>query len=240
MRPAWRWRSRICGPTRTTTTSARRGSRSASSWYRPAQEPTDLPPGPEVDASTASPSVVEQKTVVEQTDLPKDTSGRDRRSRRASFLQTKRKRSSRRSRRSPRSRPRRRWNRSPLRRPRCRPRKQSRRRRAPLRRCRERARRRGAFALRGRRSSSPTSTGTSVIRPTVRTAAPRSWSRSCSIAPATWSRRSIAKGSGDAAFDEAALAMMRRSDPVPAPPPLVADEGLSFTLPVIFRVKGRT
>ena len=48
----------------------------------------------------------------------------------------------------------------------------------------------------------------------------------------------IIKGSGDAAFDEAALAMVRRSDPVPAPPPLVADEGLSFTLPVIFRVKG--
>lgn len=50
---------------------------------------------------------------------------------------------------------------------------------------------------------------------------------------------SIAKGSGDAAFDEAALAMVRRSDPVPQPPPLVADEGLRFTLPVIFRVKGR-
>lgn len=50
---------------------------------------------------------------------------------------------------------------------------------------------------------------------------------------------SVVKGSGDAAFDEAALAMVRRSDPVPAPPPVIADEGLSFTLPVIFRVKGR-
>jgi periplasmic protein TonB len=49
---------------------------------------------------------------------------------------------------------------------------------------------------------------------------------------------SIEKSSGDTAFDEAALAMVRRSDPVPVPPPLVADEGLSFTLPVIFRVKG--
>jgi periplasmic protein TonB len=47
----------------------------------------------------------------------------------------------------------------------------------------------------------------------------------------------IVQGSGDPAFDEAALAMMRRSDPVPPPPPLVADAGLSFTLPVIFRVK---
>jgi periplasmic protein TonB len=51
---------------------------------------------------------------------------------------------------------------------------------------------------------------------------------------------SIIKGSGDKAFDEAALAMIRRSDPVPQPPPLVADEGLNFTLPVIFRVKGRS
>jgi TonB family protein len=51
---------------------------------------------------------------------------------------------------------------------------------------------------------------------------------------------SIVKGSGDAAFDEAALAMVRRSDPVPQPPPLVADEGLNFTLPVIFRVKGKS
>jgi protein TonB len=51
---------------------------------------------------------------------------------------------------------------------------------------------------------------------------------------------SIIKGSGDTAFDEAALAMVRRSDPVPQPPPVVADEGLSFTLPVIFRIKGRS
>lgn len=49
----------------------------------------------------------------------------------------------------------------------------------------------------------------------------------------------VVKGSGDAAFDEAAVAMVRRSDPLPAPPPLIADEGLSFTLPVIFRVKGK-
>jgi TonB family protein len=51
---------------------------------------------------------------------------------------------------------------------------------------------------------------------------------------------SIVKGSGDAVFDEAALAMLKRSDPVPQPPPLVADEGLKFTLPVIFRVKGKS
>ena len=49
----------------------------------------------------------------------------------------------------------------------------------------------------------------------------------------------IERSSGDAAFDAAALAMMRRSDPVPVPPALVADEGLKFTLPVVFRVKGK-
>lgn len=51
---------------------------------------------------------------------------------------------------------------------------------------------------------------------------------------------SIVKGSGDAAFDEAALAMLKRADPVPHPPPMIADDGLSFTLPVIFRVKGKS
>jgi len=50
----------------------------------------------------------------------------------------------------------------------------------------------------------------------------------------------IEKSSGDTAFDEAALAMVKRSDPVPVPPPLIADEGLSFTLPVIFRIKGKS
>ncbi len=47
----------------------------------------------------------------------------------------------------------------------------------------------------------------------------------------------IVQGSGDNSFDEAALAMIRRSDPVPKPPSLVAHEGLDFTLPVIFRPK---
>jgi periplasmic protein TonB len=51
---------------------------------------------------------------------------------------------------------------------------------------------------------------------------------------------SVAQSSGDPAYDEAALAMLRRSDPVPQPPPAVADEGLHFTLPVNFHVKGRS
>jgi TonB family protein len=46
---------------------------------------------------------------------------------------------------------------------------------------------------------------------------------------------SVVKSSGDASFDTAALAMIRRADPVPPPPPLVADEGMAFTVPVNFR-----
>jgi TonB family protein len=47
---------------------------------------------------------------------------------------------------------------------------------------------------------------------------------------------SILEGSGDRAYDQAALSMLHRSDPVPKPPPLVADDGLNFHLPVIFSV----
>src|SRR3982074_392488 len=37
-------------------------------------EPTDLPPGPDSDASVASPALAEQKAEVKETDLPKDVS----------------------------------------------------------------------------------------------------------------------------------------------------------------------
>jgi TonB family protein len=47
----------------------------------------------------------------------------------------------------------------------------------------------------------------------------------------------VTQSSGASEFDDAALAMMERADPVPPPPPLVADEGLTFTLPVIFNAK---
>jgi TonB family protein len=50
----------------------------------------------------------------------------------------------------------------------------------------------------------------------------------------------VAKSSGETAYDEAALAMLRRSDPVPKPPPDVADEGLHFVLPVHFGLQGRS
>jgi len=45
----------------------------------------------------------------------------------------------------------------------------------------------------------------------------------------------IAKSSGDMVFDTAAIAMVEKADPVPAPPPLIADEGLVFSLPVLFK-----
>src|SRR3954469_12125356 len=37
------------------------------------REATDLPPGPDTDASTASPQLAEQKAEVKETDLPQDT-----------------------------------------------------------------------------------------------------------------------------------------------------------------------
>ncbi|ATQ67035.1 MULTISPECIES: energy transducer TonB [Methylosinus] len=47
----------------------------------------------------------------------------------------------------------------------------------------------------------------------------------------------VRRSSGDHAFDEAALAMMKRADPLPPPPAAVADEGLSFEVPVMFRAE---
>jgi TonB family protein len=47
----------------------------------------------------------------------------------------------------------------------------------------------------------------------------------------------IVKGSGDTSFDDAALAMLKRSDPVPPPPSGIPDASLSFTVPVDFRAK---
>ena len=39
----------------------------------PHREATDLPPGPDTDASVASPQLAEQKAEIKETDLPKDT-----------------------------------------------------------------------------------------------------------------------------------------------------------------------
>lgn len=48
----------------------------------------------------------------------------------------------------------------------------------------------------------------------------------------------IAKSSGDQSFDAAALAMLKRADPLPPPPVGVADDDLTLTAPVDFTVKG--
>jgi protein TonB len=44
----------------------------------------------------------------------------------------------------------------------------------------------------------------------------------------------VAESSGDAVFDDAALAMIHRSDPVPVPPAGLTDDQFAFSLPVKF------
>jgi len=44
----------------------------------------------------------------------------------------------------------------------------------------------------------------------------------------------VAESSGDSAFDDAAISMVHRSDPVPRPPAGLTDDQFSFTLPVNF------
>jgi periplasmic protein TonB len=44
----------------------------------------------------------------------------------------------------------------------------------------------------------------------------------------------VLQSSGDPAYDEAALSMVHRSDPLPQPPAELTDDTFSFTLPVIF------
>lgn len=45
----------------------------------------------------------------------------------------------------------------------------------------------------------------------------------------------VAQSSGDPAYDEAALAMIRRSDPVPRPPSALTDDTFSYSLDVNFK-----
>src|SRR5689334_8224089 len=47
----------------------------------------------------------------------------------------------------------------------------------------------------------------------------------------------VLESSGDTAFDEAAIAMIRRSDPVPRPPAELTDDTFSYTLNVNFNEK---
>lgn len=47
----------------------------------------------------------------------------------------------------------------------------------------------------------------------------------------------IARSSGDADLDKAAVDMVRRASPVPAPPPEIAKSRMSLTVPVVFDLK---
>ena len=47
----------------------------------------------------------------------------------------------------------------------------------------------------------------------------------------------VVESSGDQAYDAAALAMIHRSDPVPAPPADLTEDQFAFSLPVIFNAR---
>ena len=220
-----------------------RGSRRASDEIRldlssPHREVTDLPPGPDTDASVASPALAEQKAIEKETDLPKDTPTEtaepdrivtENNSKNRSMTTLRRRRSRRQPRRVQR----------PLKRPRCRALKMHGNQSVRSRRSKAPAQARAESRPLGRRNWWLISTSTSAIRLTTYREKAEILinfvlDRLGHVVSAT-----IVKGSGDPVFDNAALAMMHRSDPVPPPPPLIADEGLSFTLPVVFRVKGK-
>ena len=205
----------------------------------PHLEPTDLPPGPDAEASVASPALAEQKAEVKETELPKDvpteTDDPDRVVAPNSPIKPKEDDIKNRQGadfrldgvRSPPRQPRR-----PVPKPFRRGRVRWRPRRAP-------AQARSACAPHWQKEL------IAHLDRHKRYPAERSQKSAEIVVSFALDRMghvlsaSIVKGSGDKAFDEAALAMVRRSDPVPQPPPAVADEGLNFTLPVIFKVKGR-
>ncbi|KIZ36795.1 MULTISPECIES: TonB family protein [Rhodopseudomonas] len=204
----------------------------------PRLEPSELPPGPDTEASTASPAVAEQKAEVKETDLPKDVPTESEEPDRVVTTDDSNK-----------------------------PKDEQQEKAAVQQAASTESVAAQATAMpsaeaakQGERSVAPApGTGESARR--IRT----TWQKELVAHldkhkryPAGKAQKrveivvgfeldrlghvlsvSLVKGSGDAAFDDAALAMVRRSDPVPAPPPLVADEGLSFSLPVIFRTKGR-
>jgi TonB family protein len=204
----------------------------------PRSEPSDLPPGPDADASAASPAVVAQKAVTEQSELPKDTpvesedpdrvvtmndSLKPTEEPTVAAVQTAPSEESVAA--------------EATAAPRLEAAPEAERSVAPAQGIGASARRirmtwqkeLGAHLNRHKRYPADRSNKSAEI--VVRFELDRTGHVISS---------SIVRGSGDASFDQAALNMLRRSDPVPPPPPLVADEGLSFTLPVIFRVKGKS
>jgi periplasmic protein TonB len=204
----------------------------------PHRDPVNLPPGPDADASSASPEVVEQKTVVEQTDLPKATpTETDDPDRVVAPQETKKPEDD-----APKT-----------------PTVQTAPSNASVA-AEATAMPSPETAQEAARSTAPDlGTGESLRRERA------TWQKELAVHLGKYKRypdnrppRSaevglmivfdrtghvvsveVAKSSGDAAFDAAALDMMRRADPVPAPPPLVADQGLTFPMPVIFNDKKR-
>jgi TonB family protein len=237
MRPASRLRSRACALITRPTISARRRSRSASS--SPRREPTDLPPGPESDASAASTAVQEQKAVAEQTELPKDTPVESETPDRVV---------------TPNSTVKPKEEETTVAKVETAPSEES-----------TAAEATAAPTIEKAPEAPRTVAPAQGIGESARRAR-LTWQKELSAHfdrhkryPAGHAAKaaeivvsfeldrtghilssSVVRSSGDPSFDEAALAMLKRSDPVPAPPPLVADEGLAFTLPVIFRVKGKS
>lgn len=204
----------------------------------PHREPTDLPPGPETDASTASPALAEQKAVVEETDLPKDTPTETDDPDRIVTENESRK---------------------PVEDD---PEKAAKQTSASQESAASEATAMPSVeqAQESERSVAPQQgTGASArrIRATWQKELVAHLDKHKRYPPEHIQKNteilvnfvldrlghvvsaSIVRGSGDPVYDTAALAMVHRSDPVPPPPPLVADEGLSFTLPVVFRVKGK-
>jgi periplasmic protein TonB len=190
-------------------------------------EPTDLPPGPDTEASAASPAMVEQKAVEKQSELPKDTPTETEDTDRLVSPDASKKPQED----DPKT-----------------PTAQA----SP-----------STESIASQATAMPTS---DVLPPSERSQRVRTtWQRELSAHLDRHKRyptdrvqksaeitlafvmdrsghilsSSIVKSSGDASFDAAALDMLKRSDPLPPPPPLIADEGLSFTVPVIFRVKGK-
>ena len=199
---------------------------------------SELPPGPESEASAASPPVVEQKTAAKQTDLPKETPVESENPDRLVTIEKTDK-----------------------------PKEDEPEPKAKMMKPSDESAAQEATAaptienvLQSAKSTTPDQgTGQSRQRARVtwqkellahldkfkRYPAERSQKSAEILVTMTLDRTghvlsaNISRGSGDDAFDHAALAMVERASPVPPPPPLIADEGLDFSLPVIFRKTGK-
>lgn len=204
----------------------------------PKLEPTDLPVGPDTEASAAAPEVIEQKTVIEKSDLPKATpTETDDPDRVVSPNETKPDKTVEPKTSSVQAEP---SQASVATEATATPTVEN--------------------AQQSTRSVAPSQgTGTSAVRERVTwekelaahfnkykrypdDQAPKNTQVVVSFVLDRLGRilsSHIVTGSGDPAFDAAALAMLQRANPVPPPPPLVADDGLSFTLPVIFNARTR-